>query len=279
MRGKIFYMMQQADLTALCAVVGRAEDDATIVVDAIARAVFVGSTSVGERITFTLAAVGRETPRIDVGRLYLLLLRMHGAYASLVDATEPLPVDESQVPAVSSILRAFACVAVRPDEPGLRACLVQALRADVGFLRIDAARTVADCLDWPDRDLDALAARLTGEDGASPLAGDAADEVLIALVGRAPAARAAAFARARLERGDVDPVYYGLLIRADAVTNTILRDLLADPDLAVQTGALRVAGLLGASELVDAFQIAPGTPDEPARRAAVAEARALLERD
>lgn len=248
--------------------------------------VFKGGAQGQRKFVVDVRTAGKETPQMETGREYLFFLQGAGAQGAdaprlLVDLTWPVVVPEKQREAFLRCLRESVHLArVNPTGQQLKQHLIRMVQSGVPFFRSDASRVAVHVVaDWNDAELEEIAATLSGKKGEGVPAGNERDNLITVVVQHGATARVVPFARAELKRGNSDAIYYGLVKRADAGVEPILWGLLRDSDVEVQSGGLRVAGLLRRGDILDAYQKQLRDDADVRLLNALGGARALLARD
>ncbi len=244
--------------------------------------------------TLVLAGAGSETPELTPDSCYLVFLVSGVGGQSLpqegetewhlVTLSEPVPVPPESRAAYVSNMKAYLAVEADELHPGeMKKHILRMLDTGIEFFQFDAALEAQYVQDWSSSELDQLIVAVRGTDARPPLTGITRETVTIVIVCKADIEKIRDLARRMLSDGYTDDVYWGLYMRKDSSADSAVLELLADSDLTVRTEAIRLAGLLRRSAMLDSVEEQIGIlPDDEAKARllnAVEEARALVDRD
>lgn len=239
-----------------------------------------------KQISYDLPVQGNETPQAVPGRHYILFLRrgVAGREAGrhfLVDLSSQLRyTDENREPYFRLVRQYIAVANEDPSSPKVREHLLAVMQSRLPFFEDDAAKTAPTATGWTAAEIEVVIRDvLTGKNHSRVPRENERDNLVALVVGFGTVAQAVDQSRRELEAGNPDAVYYGLSKRNDAERADVVRKLLGDQSHPVRLAALRVAGLLRLTPLLDEYEHVNRANLTNEDRTALALARKLTTRD
>ncbi len=249
------------------------------------REVFKPAAGVDKAIAYDVVFANKETPQTTIDKTYILLLRKGkdgkeaGRYF-LVDLSSPIGVPEERKDAYFQLVRDYVAAAqAAPEKHALEPHLLKVMHCGIPFFQEDAAKTSLLLPDWKPDQIAKVVDILGGAGRAAPPNGNERDNLVALVIGQGDRTQATAQGRRELLAGNADAVYYGLTRRMAPDTDGILQDFLKDDERRARLGAIRVAGLLRKTEILDNFEHQNAERIDGETLTALAEARKLVKRD
>ncbi len=256
------------------------------------REVLRGATGDAASHSLVVPVSGKGTPHLEPGSTYLLFLvsskePLDDSSVSweLVAMSEPVLVpDELRSAYLSNMKDYLAIEAEKPDSEGMKNHIFRMLESGINFFQYDAALEAQDIEGWSSDEIDQLIAAVRGTSEHPTMTDLTHEAVTYVIVSKGTRIQLLPYAREELLAGNGDDIYYGLRTHDSASSDSIILEFMVDADIRVRTEAIRLAGLLRRSAMLDAVeeQTKTGAEDDETKARllnAVDEARALVDRD
>lgn len=228
---------------------------------------------------------GKDTQRFDTEGGWLLFLTRDPSAASawrMTDLTSATPVAREQSRTLAAGMDAYAALAVGPgrsDQAALKAHVMAMLATPLPLLRKDASSEALSIDDWTAAEIDAVIALVRDAEPATRFEGAARANVTTLVMMQADSPRAVAFGVNALAAGDVEAVYSGLRDREKPGLDEILQGLTASREPTARAEAIRLAGMLRDTVLLNRLALDRSVSGNSVLAGALAEARGLAARD
>lgn len=234
---------------------------------------------------------GRDTPLLSPDAVYLLFLESlepsqpESKEWGLVDLSAPIIVPDAQRATYISNMDEYVEVeGEKSDAPRMKDHFLRMLNSAIGFFERDAGIEARDIEDWSPEEVDRLIAIAHRDDERGPLTGLAREKATILTIIYGHRQQVLPYVREELPIGNTGDVYWGLTNIEPAAAGSIVLELLGDSDLTVRIEAIKLAGLLRRTDMLDSVEEqAQSLPEDDETKArllnAVEEARALVDRD
>jgi hypothetical protein len=225
-------------------------------------AFFKGTFKKFATVEVDIPEVGSETPQADTGASYVFFLTAKTTPAFGVERWSLLSTaDTVLVPEPGDARKLFlvgmqnvvTAANSNQSDSTLKSYILGTLGSPIALFREDAARMSLGITGWAATEIDVVGRFLAdNERNAIP---QMERGNWVALVAReAPPGAVLLMARSELAADDSDPLYFGLAERQDDAAQGILVELLRTPNSSLQERALRVAGLLRRTDIIDGFE-------------------------